>query len=108
MLTRAGVKLTPAESRVVQVILNEYPTSGLGTATALAKKAGVSDPTVIRLVTKIGFAGFGAFQAKLLEEVEAGLRSPLMMMDMKRPPVKGRNVTESYLHSVTEAVEATV
>jgi len=107
MLTKSGFKLTPAESKVVQVILNEYPTSGLGTATALARRAGVSDPTVIRLVTKIGFTGFAAFQAKLLEEVEAGLRSPLMMMEMKRPAVKGRNLTESYLHSVTEAVEAT-
>lgn len=105
-LTRNDFGLTPSEAKVAQVLLDEYPTSGLGTATALAKRAGVSDPTVIRLVTKIGFDGFAAFQTKLLEEVEAGFRSPLMMMEAKRPAAKGRGVAEAYMHSVADAVEA--
>lgn len=105
-LTRKDLRLTPSETKIAQMLLNEYPTSGLGTAKSLAKRAGVSDPTVIRLVTKLGFDGFAAFQRKLLEEVEAGLRSPLMMMEAKRPAVKGRGVAEVYMRSVAEAVEA--
>ena len=46
-LTRSDIDLTPAEAKIAQVLLDEYPTSGLGTATALAKRAGVSDPTVL-------------------------------------------------------------
>ena len=57
-------------------------------------------------MAKIGFDGFAAFQTKLLEEVEAGLRSPLMMMEAKRPAAKGRGVAEAYMHSVADAVEA--
>jgi DNA-binding MurR/RpiR family transcriptional regulator len=106
ILTRKDLILTPSETKIAQVLLDEYPTSGLGTAKSLAKRAGVSDPTVIRLVTKIGFDGFAAFQRRLLEEVEAGLRSPLMMMEAKRPAAKGRSVAEVYMRSVAEAVEA--
>jgi len=103
-LTRSDFDLTPAEAKIAQVLLDEYPTSGLGTATALAKRAGVSDPTVIRLVTKLGFDGFAAFQTKLMEEVEAGLRSPLMMMEARRPAAKGKSVPQAYMLSVAEAV----
>jgi DNA-binding MurR/RpiR family transcriptional regulator len=106
ILTRKDFDLTRSETKIVQVLLNEYPTSGLGTAQSLAQRAGVSDPTVIRLVTKIGFDGYAAFRRKLLEEVEAGLRSPLMMMEAKRPAAKGRSVAEIYIRSVAEAVEA--
>jgi DNA-binding MurR/RpiR family transcriptional regulator len=106
ILTRKDFDLTPSETRIAQVLLNEYPTSGLGTAKSLARRAGVSDPTVIRLVTKIGFDGFADFRRQLLEEVEAGSRSPLMMMEAKRPAAKGRSVAEIYMRSVAEVVEA--
>jgi DNA-binding MurR/RpiR family transcriptional regulator len=107
LLTQEGLELTPSEARIAQVLLTDYPISGLGTATNLAKRAGVSDPTVIRLVAKIGFEGFPAFQAKLLTEVESGLQSPLMMMEAKRPGAKGRNLIDSYSRSAVEAIEAT-
>ena len=85
LLTEHTLALTPTEAKIAQVLLNDYPVAGLGTATALARRAGVSDPSVIRMVSKLGFDGFAAFQQRLLEEVEAGLRSPLMMLEAKRP-----------------------
>jgi DNA-binding MurR/RpiR family transcriptional regulator len=106
VLTQSNVKLTPAEAKIAQMLLADYPVAGLGTASSLARRAGVSDPTVIRLVTKLGFEGFPAFQARLLEEVDAGLRSPLMMMEAKRPAAKGRSVAQAYLHSAAGAIEA--
>jgi DNA-binding MurR/RpiR family transcriptional regulator len=105
-LTRADLDLTPSEAKIAQVLLAEYPTSGLGTATALARRAGVSDPTVVRFISKIGFSGYDAFQAKLIAEVDAGFRSPLLMMEAKRPASKGRSVTETYMHSVAAAIDA--
>jgi len=104
LLTNGGCDLTPSEAKIAQVILAEYPTSALGTAAALAKRAGVSDPTVVRLATKLGFDGFPAFQAKLLEEVEAGLRSPLMMMETSRPATGG-SASEAYMQSLLACME---
>jgi DNA-binding MurR/RpiR family transcriptional regulator len=107
LLTQRGLVLTPAEAKIAEVLLGDYPVAGLGTATALAKRAGVSDPSVIRMVSKLGFDGFAAFQKRLLEEVESGLRSPLMMMETKRPArAPGRSVEETYIRSAANAVEA--
>lgn len=110
LLTERGLALTPAEAKIAQVLLGDYPVAGLGTATALARRAGVSDPSVIRMVTKLGFDGFAAFQKRLLEEVEAGLRSPLMMMEAKRPAraaaAAGRSVEETYIRSAAATVES--
>ncbi|WP_181706521.1 MurR/RpiR family transcriptional regulator [Chthonobacter rhizosphaerae] len=107
MLTAPGLALTPSEARIVQVLLSDYPMSGLGTATTLARRAGVSDPTVGRLVIKLGFDGYPAFQARLLAEVEARLHSPLLMMEAKRPAGDGDGAAQAYLASVGHSLDAT-
>jgi DNA-binding MurR/RpiR family transcriptional regulator len=107
LLTRPDLALTPSEARIVQVLLSDYPISGLGTATSLARKAGVSDPTVARLVVKLGFDGFPDFQACLLADVEARLHSPLLMMEAKRSDAGSEGAAHSYLGSVARNVEKT-
>jgi DNA-binding MurR/RpiR family transcriptional regulator len=104
-LTRDDLALTPSEAKIAQVLLADYPLGGLGTAASLAKKAGVSDPTVARLVAKLGFDGFGDLQARLLEEVEARLHSPLLMMEAKRKPATDEHVCRAYLRSVARQME---
>ncbi len=105
VLMRQDVALTPSEEKIVRLLLTDYPTSGLGTATALARRASVSDPTVVRLVMKLGFDGFSDFQSKLLAEVESRLHSPLLMMEAKRPNGKNDGAIVSYLRSVGVAHE---
>lgn len=91
---------TPAEARLLQALLADYPLGGIGTASALARKAGVSDPTVTRFVAKLGFAGFADFQAALLAEVEAGLHSPLLMMGAKRAASRTDHPARAFFRSV--------
>ncbi len=91
----------------MQAMLADYPVAGLGTATSLARRAGVSDPTVVRFVAKLGFDGFSAFQARLLAEVEARLQSPLLMMEAKRAALAGESGVTQYLRSVAAALERT-
>lgn len=93
---------TPAEIRVVQVLMEDYPAAGLGTVASLAKRAGVSDPTVVRLVMKLGFDGFPAFQRALLNEVEVRLRSPLLMMEARSAGADGTAAV--YLDSVAASL----
>jgi DNA-binding MurR/RpiR family transcriptional regulator len=104
LLTSGRFSLTPSEQRIAQVLLNDYPTSGLGTAASLAKRANVSDPTVNRLVVKLGFEGFPAFQANLLGELEDRLRSPLAMMGKKQLDVQDSPM-RVYLRSVGAALQ---
>ncbi|RMC37265.1 MurR/RpiR family transcriptional regulator [Paracoccus alkanivorans] len=76
-LARHFETLTPSERMLASHLTRHYPVAGLGSMPQLAKEAGVSTPTVLRLVQKLGFRGYPEFQAQLRAEVEARLESPL-------------------------------
>ena len=69
--------LTRSERQLSDVILQNYPVTGLGTITSLAEAAEVSTPTVARLVQKLGFKGFAEFQHALRRELDETISSPL-------------------------------
>lgn len=69
--------LTPSEKGLAGHLTRNYPVAGLASMPQLAKEAGVSTPTVLRLVQKLGFKGYPEFQMHLRAEVEARLESPL-------------------------------
>ena len=63
--------MTPAERRVARTLLATYPSAGLESLPQLAEGAGVTGPTVLRFVRKIGFDGYPDFQRSLRREVQA-------------------------------------
>ena len=76
-LLRSGrAQLTPAELRVAQTLMADYPAAGLQPVAALAERAGVSGPTVVRLVAKLGFVGFADLQGRLRAELSARNSGP--------------------------------
>ncbi|MFP1631079.1 MurR/RpiR family transcriptional regulator [Zhengella sp. ZM62] len=77
LLKEQAQALTRSELQLSHVILKNYPVSGLGSITALAQTAGVSTPTVARLVQKLGFQGYPQFQHALREELDQKISSPL-------------------------------
>ncbi|MGI9006319.1 MAG: MurR/RpiR family transcriptional regulator [Streptosporangiaceae bacterium] len=72
-------ELTPAERKVARALLAEYPVRGLQPIAKLAAAAGVSSPTVVRLVSKLSFDSYAGFQRSLKTEVSARLSSPLAL-----------------------------
>lgn len=64
-------ELTPAEAKVTTVLLDHYPLAGLQPVVALAAAAGVSPPTVLRLLAKLGFAGYRDLRDALTAELGA-------------------------------------
>ena len=70
-------RVAPAELAVITNLLDNYPMAGLMPVAQLASNAGVSAPTVLRLVTKLGFPGYAAFQKALRSEVSQRLFSPV-------------------------------
>ncbi|MCL4066225.1 MurR/RpiR family transcriptional regulator [Pseudomonas sp. GX19020] len=61
LLLRSDHGLTPSEERIIRQILAEFPAPAHGTVSGLARKSGVSDPTVVRLVAKLGYESFAVF-----------------------------------------------
>lgn len=80
LLQNESLGFSNAEMHVVRQLLANYPAAGLTTISKLAQLSGVSDPTVLRVATRLGFSGFTDFQNALLTEVEAHMRSPLTLI----------------------------
>ncbi len=76
-IREASVTFSPAEHRVAATLLENYPVVGLAPLARFAQDAGVSGPTVLRFVGKLGFGGYAEFRESLREEVAAQLHSPL-------------------------------
>ncbi|MDX3231408.1 MurR/RpiR family transcriptional regulator [Streptomyces sp. ME19-01-6] len=84
-------ELSPAERKVGRVLLAAYPSAGFETVAAIAERAQVSAPTVLRFVSRFGFRGFPDFQAALRAELQERNASPLSLYDA---PAYGRPVEE--------------
>jgi DNA-binding MurR/RpiR family transcriptional regulator len=70
-------ELSPAEKKVARSLLADYPSAGLASAAALAKAAGTSTPTVLRLVSRLGIGGYPEFQEQLRREITQHMTSPV-------------------------------
>jgi DNA-binding MurR/RpiR family transcriptional regulator len=76
-----------AELKVLGRLLEDYPMAGLVPVVKLAADSGVSTATVLRVVGKLGFEGYAAFQSALRTEVAARLFSP---GDVRPHPKRGK------------------
>ncbi|MEM5582755.1 MULTISPECIES: MurR/RpiR family transcriptional regulator [unclassified Roseibium] len=70
-------EFTATEKKAAHALMANYPMQGLGTVAQFAEAAGVSSPTILRFVGRLGFPGFAEFQKKLRGELENQLNSPL-------------------------------
>ncbi len=73
--------LTRAERQLANALLENYPVSGLASITSVAHDAEVSTPTVVRMVKKLGYDGFGEFQEALRTELSARISDPIRKRD---------------------------
>lgn len=89
LITDPGIDLTPSERKVVRALLDHYPRNGLGPMSRLAEHAGVSDPTIVRLVKKLGFGGYAEFQDALLSDMDHRLRSPRTLLRRRAKSQQG-------------------
>jgi len=65
------------ERRAAHALIASYPMLGMKTVAEFAQRAGVSPPTILRLVARLGFQNYAEFQAALNDELAARLQSPL-------------------------------
>jgi DNA-binding MurR/RpiR family transcriptional regulator len=70
-------ELSPAERKVARALLAAWPAAGLESAASLARSAGTSTPTVLRLASRLGFGSYPAFQTRLRDELADHLNSPV-------------------------------
>lgn len=95
-----------SERKVAQTLIANYPLAGLKTVAQFSQDAGVSSPTVLRFVTRIGFQHYGEFQATLKEELGAQLQSPLARSERLAQRTDD-NTTSAFVRAIKENIEET-
>ena len=100
--------LTRAERQLALSVLEDYPASGLGPMSALAKDAGVSVPTVARMVQKLGYKGYPEFQAGLREELKATVKTPIAKHDSWSETAPSGHILNRFTDAVLENTRHTL
>ncbi|MEM7490281.1 MAG: MurR/RpiR family transcriptional regulator [Pseudomonadota bacterium] len=100
--------LTRAERQLAHAILDNYPVSGLGPLADLATAAEVSGPTVARMVQKLGFSGYAAFQAQLREELRAQGRTPVARHAAWADNAPSGHILNRFTEAVTDGIRASL
>ncbi len=99
--------LTNSEKRAAQALLANYPLLGLETVARFAGQAGVSAPSILRFVARLGFTSYAGFQRRLKEEVEARLLSPLEKAEADRGRKARPRLRPAFADAVADNVAET-
>ena len=85
-LIAARIEAMPAgERRAAQALIANYPMLGLKTVAEFSARAGVSSPTILRFVSRIGFQNYAEFQSALNDELAEQLQSPASRSQARKP-----------------------
>lgn len=76
LITERIDTMPPGERNAAQTLIASYPMLGLKTVAEFSAQAGVSSPTILRFINRLGFQNYSDFQARLQDELAAQLQSP--------------------------------
>ncbi len=104
------------ERRAAQTLVANYPLIGLRTVADFSSQAGVSSPTILRFVARLGFQNYSEFQAALQDELAEQLQSPLVRATGESRPegehamlaATVENIRETFRHFSDRQARAVV
>lgn len=99
---------TPSERLLAGHLRQHYPVAVLGSLGQLASATGVSTPTVLRMVRKLGFSGWPEFQKRVRDEIEARLTSPIARHDRWAGGVPDTHILNRFADAVLSNLSATL
>ncbi len=99
--------LTQSERKFANSLLENYPAAGLASITIVAKNAGVSTPTVARMVQKLGFKGYPQFHKSLLNELQAKVSGPTQRRENWASEAPDSHMLNRFSQAVTQNLSQT-
>lgn len=93
-------RATPGEQRLCDYLIASYRDAAFLTAEEIARAAGVSKATVIRLAPKLGFASFNHLRERLREIVTADWRAAEPEEEAAPPQAPGRQLIAAELDNL--------
>ncbi|MFQ5438589.1 MAG: MurR/RpiR family transcriptional regulator [Paracoccaceae bacterium] len=95
---------TRAERQLAGALLADYPMSGVGSITRVAENAGVSTPTVVRMLRKLGLTGFPEFQSRLHREVGDIISTPVTKHESWAREAPAGHIINRFAEAVTSNI----
>ena len=76
LIATVGQRLTPAERRIAEAVLEDPTRLAFGTVSDLAARVGTSHPTVVRFAAKLGFGGYAELQERARRDLSTNPLPP--------------------------------
>ena len=100
-------KLSKGQKRLADYVRENYDKAVFLTASKLGEVVGVSESTVVRFATQLGYRGYPGFQKALEELVRTRLNS-IQRMEVTYGRISQGEILTSVLHSDIEKIKLTM
>lgn len=95
------------QKQIARYILEHYDKAAFMTASRLGVTVGVSESTVVRFATELGYDGYPHLQRALQEMIRNKLTS-VQRMEVSSDRLGGRDVLRTVLHADTDMIRQTL
>ena len=95
------------QKQIARFILEHYDKAAFMTASRLGVTVGVSESTVVRFATELGYDGYPHLQRALQEMIRNKLTS-VQRMEVAGDRMGGRDVLQTVLHADTDMIRGTL
>lgn len=95
------------QKQIARFILEHYDKAAFMTASRLGVTVGVSESTVVRFATELGYDGYPHLQRALQEMISNKLTS-VQRMEVAGDRMGGRDVLQTVLHADTDMIRVTL
>ena len=99
--------LSKGQKQIARFILEHYDKAAFMTASRLGVTVGVSESTVVRFATELGYDGYPHLQRALQEMIRNKLTS-VQRMEVAGDRMGGRDVLQTVLHADTDMIRVTL
>ena len=106
-LERVLPELSKGQKRIAGYILENYDKAAYITAQILGETVGVSESTVVRFATELGFEGYPQLQAQIRETVRVRLTT-VQRMEAANDRISDENVLTTILQNDADKIRATL
>ena len=100
-------KLSKGQKRLADYVRQNYDKAVFLTAARLGEIVGVSESTVVRFATQLGYKGYPGFQ-KALEELVRNKLNSIQRMEVTYGRISQSEILETVLHSDIEKIKQTL
>ena len=99
-------KFSKSQTKIAAYITNHYEKGAFMTASALGKTVGVSESTVVRFASELGYDGYPEFQAELQDLIKNKLTS-VQRMEITSSKMSDGEILRSVLQSDIDKLKRT-